>query len=864
MEARTLRRLAEPDLQGAARGDSEHRADAPIERMQRHERVFLSTLPAGRTERRLALAVVLLSLAVFAAVAPFSRVQLARVDAFIPAYQAALAINDLITAVLLFGQFSILRVPRLRIVACAYLFTALMVVVHTLSFPGVFSPTGLLGAGPQTTAWLYMFWHGGFPLFVLAYVRRRNTETPGTGRAGAAILSSVAGAVAAVVVIALIATAGQALLPSIMDGNHYTPLMIGVVSTVWLLSLLALVALWRQGPPSVLDLWLMVVMCAWLLDIALSVVLNAGRFDLGFYAGRTYGFLAASFVLLVLLLETRALYAQLARSLDAERDAADRQARALQVANQFLQRSEDRLRVANETLEQRVTERTAQLNVSQARYRQVVDLIQEAIWIHVDGKIVYVNPYAVRMFGAESADDLIGRPVMSMIHPEDRARAGDRTRTLTEERAAVPLTEMRMLRLDGKTMIVWLHATPFLQDGKAHVLAAGRDVTAQREAEAQLHQALKMESVGQLTGGVAHDFNNLLTVVIGSLDDVRGRAPEDLQPSIDSALKAAERGAALIRQMLAFSRRQMLNPQRFNLGDLTRGMEDLLRRTLGDDIEIDMRISPDLWDAMADKGQVENALLNLSINARDAMPAGGKLTIETGNVRLDDDYAAQNAEVVQGDYVMLAVTDTGTGMPPEVIERAFEPFFTTKGVGKGSGLGLSMIYGFAKQSRGHLKIYSEVGHGTTVRLYLPREHAEATVEAAPVVARSDQPSGGEWILVVEDDDLVRGLTVSQLRHLGYRVIEAADGPQAQKILDGNQAIDLLFTDVVMPGGMTGRQLAEVAQRRRPTLKTLYTSGYTENSIIHQGKLDPGVHFLSKPFRRQELALKVREVLDAPG
>jgi len=203
-------------------------------------------------------------------------------------------------------------------------------------------------------------------------------------------------------------------------------------------------------------------------------------------------------------------------------------------------------------------------------------------------------------------------------------------------------------------------------------------------------------------------------------------------------------------------------------------------------------------------------------------------------------------------------------MPPEVIERAFEPFFTTKGVGKGSGLGLSMIYGFAKQSRGHLKIYSEVGHGTTVRLYLPREHAEATVEAAPVVARSDQPSGGEWILVVEDDDLVRGLTVSQLRHLGYRVIEAADGPQAQKILDGSQAIDLLFTDVVMPGGMTGRQLAEVAQRRRPTLKTLYTSGYTENSIIHQGKLDPGVHFLSKPFRRQELALKVREVLDAPG
>ncbi len=392
-------------------------------------------------------------------------------------------------------------------------------------------------------------------------------------------------------------------------------------------------------------------------------------------------------------------------------------------------------------------------------------------------------------------------------------------------------------------------------------LVARRTAELERANE-QLHQAQKMESVGQLTGGVAHDFNNLLTVIIGSLDSVLDRAREDVRPAINSALKAAERGAALIRQMLAFSRRQVLNPQSVDINNLAGAMEDLLRRTLGDDIEIEMKRLAHLWPATADKGQVESALLNLAINARDAMPAGGKLTIETDNVHLDQEYAARNAEVAPGDYVMIAVTDTGRGMPPDVVERAIEPFFTTKDVGRGTGLGLSMIYGFAKQSGGHLKIYSEVGHGTTVRLYLPRQRADAPIKTLPSIPQSDHPRGGETILVVEDDELVRGFTVSQLRSLGYRVVEASDGPKAQKILEGDQSIDLMFTDVVMPGGMTGRQLAEAAVRRRPGLKTLYTSGYTENSIVHQGKLDPGVHFLAKPFRRQELAIKVREVLDA--
>jgi PAS domain S-box-containing protein len=526
-------------------------------------------------------------------------------------------------------------------------------------------------------------------------------------------------------------------------------------------------------------------------------------------------------------------------------------------------RAEAAVRDLNVSLEQSVRERTAQLDTSEQRYRHVVDLIQEGIWIHVDGRIVYANPYAVRMFGARSADEMIGRPAMSLLAEEERPRAAERTRQVVERREPLPIAEMKIARFDGRTAVAELHATPFVQDGKVHVIASGRDVTAQREAETLLRQAQKMESVGQLTGGIAHDFNNLLTVIIGGLDLARERVQGEVRPVIESALRAAERGAGLVRQLLAFARRQTLVPQPLDFNQLAASMEDLLRRTLGEDVEIEMKPDAGLWPTLADRGQVENALLNLTINSRDAMPAGGKLTIETGNVHLDADYAAHNAEVAPGDYVMLAVTDTGSGMPADVAERAFEPFFTTKEQGKGTGLGLSMIYGFAKQSRGHLKIYSEVGHGTTVRLYLPRlTAADAPAAAAAASGPAEHPRGGETILVVEDDPDVRTFVVAQLRDLGYRVIEAGDGPQAEALLDdGGQPIDLLLTDVIMPGGMTGRTLAERARQRRPQLKTLFTSGYTENSIVHQGKLDPGVNFLSKPFRRQDLALKVREVLD---
>jgi PAS domain S-box-containing protein len=498
---------------------------------------------------------------------------------------------------------------------------------------------------------------------------------------------------------------------------------------------------------------------------------------------------------------------------------------------------------------------------SEQRIRHVFDLVQEGIWIHVDGKMEFANPAAARLFGAKSPDELIGQHVFAFIHPDDRERALARTRQLKDQLKALPLTEMRLLGLDGKVRIGELQAVPFLQDGRIHVISSGRDVTAQRDAESRLHQVQKMDAVGQLTGGVAHDFNNLLTVVIGALDLDLDRLPEEIRPSIQQALRAAERGAALTHRLLAFSRQQTLVARSVDFNRLITDMGDLLRRALGEHIEVELKLAGDLWAALADSGQVENSVLNLAINARDAMPDGGKLTIETSNAHLDEDYAAHNAEVTPGDYVLMAVTDTGTGMSPEVLAHVFEPFFTTKDVGKGTGLGLSMIYGFAKQSGGHVKIYSEVGHGTTVRLYLPRLASAAAAASPAAPAPAGGKGGGETILVVEDNPDVRRLVLRQLRDFGYTVIEAANGPQALKILEDGAAIDLLFTDVVMPGGMTGRQLAEAAKGRRPNLKTLFTSGYTEDSILRLGKLDPGVRLLSKPYRKHELATRVREALD---
>jgi signal transduction histidine kinase len=379
-------------------------------------------------------------------------------------------------------------------------------------------------------------------------------------------------------------------------------------------------------------------------------------------------------------------------------------------------------------------------------------------------------------------------------------------------------------------------------------------------ADVQLRQAQKMEAVGQLTGGIAHDLNNILTVITGTIEILAEAVAG--QPELVAVAKmiedAAARGGDLTQRLLAFARKQPLQPCEVDVNALVMEAAKLLRPTLGEHIETHMKLAGDAWPALIDPSQLTNAILNLSLNARDAMPEGGKLIIETSNVVLDDGYVRMNSDVVAGDYVMVAVTDSGHGIPAAILNKVFEPFFTTKDVDKGTGLGLSMVYGFVKQSNGHIKIYSEEGHGTTIRIYLPR----AAGVAEPAVAESPPvlEGGRETILVVEDDNLVRTFVVSQIQSLGYLTLAAVNAAEAMAVIDGPQAIDLLFTDMIMPGSMNGRQLAAAALRRRASLRILYTSGYSNEAIIHHGQLDAGVLLLAKPYRKSDLARMIRTAL----
>ena len=383
--------------------------------------------------------------------------------------------------------------------------------------------------------------------------------------------------------------------------------------------------------------------------------------------------------------------------------------------------------------------------------------------------------------------------------------------------------------------------------------------------EEALRQSQKMEVVGQLTGGVAHDFNNLLQIIVGNLDTVRRLTSTDsmrIKKAVEGALNGARRAAALTQRLLAFSRRQPLNPKPIDVNALVSSMSDLLHRTLGEATEVLVVRGAGLWRVEMDPVELESAILNLALNARDAMAQGGQLTIETANADIDPSFSALHAEFPPGPYVVISVTDTGTGMTPEDIARAFEPFFTTKPVGEGTGLGLSQVYGFVRQSGGHVKIDSQVGRGTSVKMYLPR-----LSQSVPVETPEDEPStpkagSAETILVVEDDDDVRAYSVEILRELGYRVIEAHDGPSALSLLERQFKVDLLFTDVVLPGGMTGAQVAAQARGIKPELKVLFTTGYARNAIVHHGRLDAGVQLITKPFSMSDLAMRVRDIIDS--
>lgn len=391
----------------------------------------------------------------------------------------------------------------------------------------------------------------------------------------------------------------------------------------------------------------------------------------------------------------------------------------------------------------------------------------------------------------------------------------------------------------------------------------GSDITEQKSLEDQLRRSQRMDAVGQLTGGIAHDFNNLLGVMVGNAEILGSQIDED-EPSrrnVEAIIKAVDRGASLTQRLLAFSRQQTLAPRPTAINDLVLGLEDMLQRTLGETIALSTRLGPGVLDALIDPHQFENALINLAINARDAMPNGGALTIETENVTLDEAYAEQHEDVIPGEYLKVAVSDSGTGMSPEVLEKVFEPFFTTKGMGEGTGLGLSMVYGFIKQSKGHIAINSRLDHGTTVELYLPlaRQPARRDDRAKEL---TEVAAGSERILVVEDNEELRKILTDILRDQGYRVVEVQDGKEAIKYLQEGQPFDLLFTDMVLPGGMNGADIAEQAKQIQPSIKALFTTGYAEHSVVDKAKLASSATLVSKPYRRTELLAKVRQVLDS--
>jgi PAS domain S-box-containing protein len=523
----------------------------------------------------------------------------------------------------------------------------------------------------------------------------------------------------------------------------------------------------------------------------------------------------------------------------------------------------ERLARLNASLEQAVAQRTAERD---RMWRLSKDIM---LVTDFDGIVQAVSPAFSSLLGWSEAD-IVGKNHLHLVHPDDHAATVAQMASLGQGHYVYKF-ESRMRRKDGSWCLLSWSAAP--DAGFIH--AIGRDITADREqaeqirrTELALQQSQKMETIGKLTGGVAHDFNNLLQIISGNLQLLEMQAAggaDDAEPArwIANARSAVEKGAKLASYLLAFGRRQPLEPRVVKLSRVIVGMEDMLRRSLGEEIEVELVISGGLWNTAIDVAQVENAVLNLAINARDAMgangTASGRLTIEATNALLDELYCRNHADVAPGQYVMLAVTDTGSGMAPDVLAKAFEPFFSTKEEGKGTGLGLSMVYGFVKQSGGHVKIYSEPGQGTTVKIYLPRTLASEDA-LAPVEPQQPAVGGTETILVAEDDEVVRTTVVEMLTQLGYRVLKAADAASALAVVESGVPIDVLFTDVVMPGTLRSPELARMARERLPNLAVLFTSGYTENSIVHGGRLDPGVELLGKPYTRESLARRIRQVI----
>jgi two-component system, cell cycle sensor histidine kinase and response regulator CckA len=539
--------------------------------------------------------------------------------------------------------------------------------------------------------------------------------------------------------------------------------------------------------------------------------------------------------------------------------------------NQELQTSKTDLAAANrqvDELESQVRSTEGKQNraeealvESDRRFRRLIEFSPDAMFIKRANRIVFANQRCLKLFGASSSEQVLGKSVFDFIHSDYHAIMTERLR-LMETGNPVPLIDEKIVRIDGTTVDVEISASPFLEEGVTAIQVVCRDISDRKKLEEQFHQAQKMEAIGQLAGGVAHDFNNLLTVISGYSEILITRLPpnDPMSGMVQEIHKAGERAAHLTRQLLAFSRKDIVERRVLDLNALVIDTEKMLRRLIGEDICLTTVLAPALGQVKADAGQVEQVIVNLAVNARDAMPQGGKLNIETRNVELDADYAKLHPEVKPGRFVMVAVSDTGSGMSHETKGRIFEPFFTTKGPGKGTGLGLATVYGIVKQSGGHIAVHSELGQGTTFTIYLPPVEEKLLSGKSPLGSKV-APHGKETILLVEDEDAVRGIIKFALQNLDYTVLEARNGEEAVGICERHtEPIQLLITDVVMPE-MGGRQVAERLTACKRGIKVLFLSGYTDDAVVRHGVLQAEVAFLQKPFTPMALANKVRDVLD---
>jgi len=787
------------------------------------------------------------------AILPMAAMAGPELPTILPFFAASVLITELSTSFLLFVWARASRTWSLLILACTYLFGGLMALFYLLTLPsGLIPDQAILGTALQSPGLLLNFWVTGYAILALiAILLEINGGQIRAARIGRAIQLAIVGALAAVLTAAALATIGRDWFPPIVRDQAWTDFTKIFVATDLMLLIVGIERAIRQR--NVIFLLQGLVLTAMAFHQILSLA-GPALYTLGWYAGRLSWFVSAFILFLFFIVQ----FARQQKSLTRSREALEERVaeRTLELNHSIAQR---------DLLLRDVRDKTAAIERDAEVFQSIMATMAEALLlIDAQGAIIYENSAATAMLGQPlgaarsvttdfEAFQLDGvTPIAREERPSMRCLRGE---IINEFEALIrPPGSSSLKHLLGSARPI--RDASGQQTGAVMVF---RDVTLAKEIEHQLHQSQKLDAIGQLTGGVAHDFNNILTVITGTaeilIDGVHDRP--DLQAIARMIDQAADRGAALTRHLLAFARKQPLQPRSVDVNSLVLETARLLRPTLGEQIDIETLLEDDVEHAHADPSQLSTALLNMAVNARDAMPNGGRLTLETSNVVLDSSYAQGNPDVVAGHYVMITVSDSGVGIPANLLDKVFEPFFTTKAVGKGTGLGLSMVYGFSKQSNGHIRISSEQGRGTTIKLFLP-----CSTERETQPARDPLPSleGARTILVVEDDELLRNFVVGQLASLGYRTETAVDGNAALGLIEAGTEFDLLFTDVILPGGINGRRLAEEVACRRPWVKILFTSGYTDNVLVHHGVLDQDILLLAKPYRKSDLARMVQLAL----